>query len=407
MAGRLSPTHEAPYRGLRVLDFGQGIASPYCAMLLGIYGANVIKVEPPEGDWSRFLGTTYGSHTTLSAVYNRGKRSLCLDMKHKDGIAIAQKLARECDVLIEGFRPGVAARLGLGYESLSRDNPGLIYLSISGFGQSGPYSKRPGSDSVAQAFSGLISINAGNDGTPHRVGTTISDVVTGVYAFQAIATTLFSRATIGTGRWIDVSLVQSTAALLGHKVAEHILEGGAPRALNVPASTYQTSDGWMMVTLVNEPQYKRLCMAIEREDLATDPRFIDFAARADSADALIPQLREIFLKQPTEAWLTRLHAADIIAERIHNPGEWLRNVHVEATKAAVCQDTPGVGKVYSPRTPGIASLSEDNLSPAPDIGQDSYAVLMQAGFPRGAIDDWVKAGAVRQAKGSGKGGGIS
>ena len=115
----------------------------------------------------------------------------------------------------------------------------------------------------------------------------------------------------------------------------------------------------MMVTLVNEPQYKRLCTAIEREDLASDPRFADFARRADSADALIPQMREIFLTQPTEAWLTRLHAADIIAERILNPGEWLRNVHVEATKAAVCQDTPGVGLVYTPRTPGIASLSED------------------------------------------------
>jgi len=135
---KLLPTHEAPYRGLRVLDFGQGIASPYCAMLLGVYGAEVIKVEPPEGDWSRFLGTTYGNHTTLSAVYNRGKRSLCLDMKHKDGIAIAQRLAKECDVLIEGFRPGVAARLGIGYEELSRDNPGLIYLSVSAFGQSGP-----------------------------------------------------------------------------------------------------------------------------------------------------------------------------------------------------------------------------------------------------------------------------
>jgi len=399
---KLSPTHEAPYRGLRVLDFGQGIASPYCAMLLGVYGADVIKVEPPEGDWSRYLGTTYGNHTTLSAVYNRGKRSLCLDMKHKDGISIAQRLAKDCDVLIEGFRPGVAARLGLGYENLSRDNPGLIYLSISGFGQSGPYSKRPGSDSVAQAYSGLVSINVGNDGTPHRVGTTISDIVTGVYAFQAIATTLFSRAAVGTGRWIDVNLAQSTAALLGHKVAEYILEGGAPRALNVPASTYQTSDGWMMVTLVNEPQYKRLCTAIEREDLASDPRFADFAGRADSADALIAQMREIFLKRPTEAWLTRLHAADIIAERIHNPGEWLSSVHVEATKAAVCQHTPGVGPVYSPRTPGIASLSEDNLRPAPDVGQDSFAVLMEVGFDRAAIDDLVKAGAVRQARGDGK-----
>jgi crotonobetainyl-CoA:carnitine CoA-transferase CaiB-like acyl-CoA transferase len=395
---RLAPTHEAPYRGLRVLDFGQGIASPYCAMLLGVYGANVIKVEPPEGDWSRYLGTTYGNHTTLSAVYNRGKRSLCLDLKHKDGIAIAQKLAREADVLIEGFRPGVAARLGLGYDSLSHDNPGLIYLSVSGFGQSGPYAKRPGSDSVAQAFSGLVSVNAGADGTPHRVGTTISDIVTGVYAFQAIATTLFARATVGTGRWIDVNLCQSTAALLGHKVAEFILEGGTPRALNVPAGTYQAKDGWMMVTLVNEAQYKRLCTAIGRDDLANDPRFADFASRADSADALIPQLREVFLTQTAEAWLTRLHAADIIAERILNPGEWLRNAHVEATRAAVCQDTPGVGPVYTPRTPGIASLSEDGLRPAPDIGQDSFEVLTEAGFDSAVIDELIAIGAVRQSR---------
>ena len=405
MAGKLSPTHEAPYRGLRVLDFGQGIASPYCAMLLGVYGADVIKVEPPEGDWSRFLGTTYGNHTTLSAVYNRGKRSLCLDMKHRDGIAIARRLAKDSDVLIEGFRPGVAARLGLGYEELSRGNPGLIYLSVSGFGQSGPYSKRPGSDSVAQAFSGLVSVNPGNDGLPHRVGTTISDVVTGVYAFQATATTLFARSATGTGRWIDVNLAQSTAALLGHKAAEHVLEGGAPRALNVPAGTYQCKDGWMMVTLVNEAQYKRLCSAIGREDLAVDPRFADFARRADSADALIPQLREVFRPQSTETWLSRLHAADVIAERIHNPGEWLRSPHVEATKGAVRQHTPGIGAVYSPRTPGIASLSEDHLCPAPDIGQDSTAVLLEAGYDSAAIEELMRAGAVRQAKVAAQAGG--
>src|SRR6266851_186530 len=129
----LSSTYDAPYRGMRVLDFGQGIASPYCAMLLGVYGADVIKVEPPEGDWSRYLGTTYGNHTTLSAVYNRGKRSLCLDLKDERGIGIAKKLARDFDVLIEGFRPGVASRLGLGYDTLSADNSGLIYLSVSGF----------------------------------------------------------------------------------------------------------------------------------------------------------------------------------------------------------------------------------------------------------------------------------
>jgi len=154
----------------------------------------------------------------------------------------------------------------------------------------------------------------------------------------------------------------------------------------------------MMVTLVNEPQYKRLCAAIERENLASDPRFADFASRADSADALISQLREVFLSQPTDAWLSRLHAADIIAERILNPREWLRNVHVEATRGAVCQDTPGVGAVYSPRTLGIASLSEDSLCPAPDIGQDSVAVLSEAGLDRDTIDGLIRTGAVRQAK---------
>jgi crotonobetainyl-CoA:carnitine CoA-transferase CaiB-like acyl-CoA transferase len=395
----MAPTHDAPYRGLRVLDFGQGVASPYCAMLLAVYGADVIKVEPPEGDWSRYLGTTHGSHTALSAVYNRGKRSLCLDLKHEQGIEVAKRLAGDCDVFIEGFRPGVAARLGIGYEAVAGDNPRVIYLSISAFGQNGPYSKRPGSDSVAQAFSGLVSVNVGNDGIPHRVGTTISDVATGIYAFQAIATALFARASVGTGRWIDVNLAQSTAALLGHKVAEHVLEGGAPRALNVPAGSYQTADGWMMVTLVNEAQYKRLCAAIARDDLGSDPRFADFARRADAADTLIAEMRGVFLTQSTDTWLGRLQACDIIAERILTPGEWLHNVHVEATKAAVCQHTPGVGSVYAARTPGLMGTSEDRLRPAPDIGADSREVLLEAGFQRSAIDNLISAGAVRTSTG--------
>src|SRR5262249_16009527 len=155
--------------------------------LLAAYGADVIKIEPPEGDWSRRLGTTYGNHSALSAVYNRGKRGLYLDLKQEKAIAIACQLARRSDVVIEGFRPGVMTRLGLDYGTLSRDNPRFVYLSISGFGQTGPYAQRPCSDSVAQAFAGLVSVNIGNDYVPHRVGTTVSDICTGVYAFQAIA----------------------------------------------------------------------------------------------------------------------------------------------------------------------------------------------------------------------------
>lgn len=390
----LQATHEAPFRGLRVLDFGQGVASPYCGALLASYGADVIKVEPPEGDWSRRLGTTYGTHSALSAVYNRGKRSLCLDLKKKSALDVARNLAAKCDIFIEGFRPGVAARLGLGYDVLSRDNSRLIYLSVSGFGQTGPYAERPCTDSVAQAFSGLVSVNVGNDKVPHRVGATISDVATGVYAFQAVSTALFARATVGTGRWIDVSLTQSTAALLGHKLAEHMLEGGAPRALNVPAGSYQTRNGWIMVTLVTEPQYQRLCSVLQRDDLATDPRFSDFAKRSDTADQLIGEVRDVFVNDTTEAWLSKLHAADIIADRILSPTDWLHNPHVETTRASVLSDTPGVGSVYLARTPGTSVELGDALPPAPDIGQHSTEVLRENGYDESAIEELTKTGAV-------------
>jgi crotonobetainyl-CoA:carnitine CoA-transferase CaiB-like acyl-CoA transferase len=372
----LQPSHEAPFRGLRVLDFGQGVASPYAGYLLAANGADVIKIEPPEGDWSRRLGTTYGSQSALSAVYNRGKRSLVLDLKKPEAIETARKLAAGADVVIEGFRPGVMDRLGLGYDALSRDNPRLVYLSISGFGQEGPYAQRPCSDSVAQAFSGLVAVNVGADGVPHRVGATLSDVCTGLYGFQAVATALFARATVGRGRRIDVNLSQSTAALLGHKFAEHVLEGGAPRLLNVPAGSYRTSDGWIMVTLVTEAQYGRLCSVLAREDLAKEPRFASFALRADCAEELADELRKVFPSDTTASWLSRLHSADIIADRILNPSEWIANEHVRATRGALRTETPGVGDVFAARTPGMAGNNEQSLRAAPDIGQQSEAAWL-------------------------------
>ncbi|MGB3487629.1 MAG: CoA transferase [Xanthobacteraceae bacterium] len=369
------PSHEAPFSGLRVLDFGQGVASPYAGYLLAANGADVIKVEPPEGDWSRRLGTTYGNQSALSAVYNRGKRSLVLDLKQPEAIQAARRLAAAADVVIEGFRPGVMDRLGLGYDALSKDNARLIYLSISGFGQTGPYAQRPCSDSVAQAFSGLVAVNVGADGVPHRVGATLSDVCTGLYGFQAVATALFARTTVGKGRRLDINLTQSTAALLGHKFAEYSLEGGTPRLLNVPAGSYRTSDGWLMVTLVTEAQYVRLCSALSREDLAKEPRYANFSLRSDCADQLAAELRKAFATDTTDSWLARLHAADIIADRILNPSEWLANEHVRATGAAVRTDTRRVGAVFAARTPGMADNIEALLCPAPDIGQDSQSIL--------------------------------
>jgi crotonobetainyl-CoA:carnitine CoA-transferase CaiB-like acyl-CoA transferase len=208
---------------------------------------------------------------------------------------------------------------------------------------------------------------------------------------------LFARATTGNGRWIDVSLTQSTAALVGFKLAEYMLEGGSPRSLNVPAGSYRTKDGWLMVTLVNEPHYQRLCKVLGRDDLATDPRYGDFARRSDAADQLIAEVAKTFLNDTTQAWLDRLLAADVIAERILSSGDWLADPHVKAIDAATATDTPGMGPVYVARTPGFTGDGEDRLTAAPDVGQHSRAVLLDSGYDEETVDVLLRAGAVREA----------
>ena len=377
---------EGAYSGLRVLDLGQGVAAPYCAMLLAMHGADVVKLEPLEGDWSRGLGTGYGgAQTAMSAHYNRGKRSVALDLKSPAGREVALLLADRADVVVENFRPGVAERLGLGYPALAARNPRLLYLSISGFGAVGPYAQLPCTDSVAQAFSGMMSVNLGNDRAPHRVGTTIVDTLSGLYAAQALGVALYARERSGQGRRLDVSLTQCAAAVLGYKLAEHILEGGAPRALNVPTGVYRTADGWIMIALVKEEQFPRLATALGRPDLAADPRFADFAARARHADPLGEILGTILPSDTTAGWLARLRAADILADRINGFDDWLADPHVVATSGAVRVVQPGIGEFRTPRTPGIVAAADAAMRPAPGIGEDGRAILAELGLTDEAI----------------------
>ena len=376
---------DAPYAGLRVLDLGQGIAAPHCGMLLAMHGAEVVKLEPVAGDWSRGLGTRYGHHTAMSAQFNRGKRSLALDLKAPAGRDIAIRLAAQADIVIEGFRPGVAARLGLGYEALRTRDPRLIYVSVSGFGQQGPNIDLPCTDSVAQAFSGLVAVNLGNDGTPHRVGALIVDALTGLYAAQAVGVALFTRERHGVGRWIEVSLAQCAAAVLGHKLAEHGLENGMPKVLNVPTGSYPTRDGWIMVALIRESDFGRLAGVLGRPEWAADPRFATFPARADNATALLGMMRAIVATQTTAHWLQRLRAAEVLADRVNGFDDWLADPHVVATGGAVTVAQPGMGSFRTPRTPGVPPEAEARLGPAPGIGEHGTAILGELGLDDAAI----------------------
>jgi crotonobetainyl-CoA:carnitine CoA-transferase CaiB-like acyl-CoA transferase len=376
---------DGAYSGLKVLDLGQGIAAPYCAMLLAMHGADVVKLEPPTGDWSRGLGKRYGDHTAMSAHFNRGKRGLALDLRAPAGRDIALALAKRADVVIEGFRPGVAARLGLGYEALSVLNPRLLYVSVSGFGQAGPHIGLPCTDSVAQAFSGLAAVNIGNDGGPHRVGAMIVDALTGLYAAQALGVALFARERTGKGARLDLSLTQSAAAILGHKLAEHVLENGNPQIVNVPSGAHRTQDGWVMIALLREADFVRLVTALGAPELASDPRFNSFAARAANSPAIFAALGAIFARETTAHWLRVLRDADVLSDRINGFDNWLTDPHIVATGGAVDVTPADMPAFKVPRTPGISAETDAAMSTAPHIGEHSRAILAELGFDDAAI----------------------
>jgi crotonobetainyl-CoA:carnitine CoA-transferase CaiB-like acyl-CoA transferase len=301
------------------------------------------------------------------------------------GHAVALDLAKRADIVIEGFRPGVAARLGLGYEALSALNPRLLYVSVSGFGQEGPNIGLPCTDSVAQAFSGMAAINIGNDGTPHRVGAMIVDALTGVYAAQALGVALYARERTGKGARLELNLTQSAAAILGQKLAEHVLEDGKPQVVNVPTGAHRTKDGWLMIALLREADYVRMVTALGAPELASDPRFNTFAARYQNTAAIFATLGGIFARETTAHWLAVLRGADILSDRINGFDDWLADPHIVATGGAVAVESADMPAFKVPRTPGVSAAVDTALSPAPHVGEHGRAILAELGYDDAAI----------------------
>jgi crotonobetainyl-CoA:carnitine CoA-transferase CaiB-like acyl-CoA transferase len=373
-------SYDAPFAGLKVVDLSQGIAGPYAGMLLAQYGADVIKVEPPEGDWARALGRRYGDMSAFAIAANLGKRAIVLDLKIDTDRATLRRLVASADVFIESFRPGVAARLGFGYEDVAALSPRVIYLSVSGFGQTGPDAERPAVDTVFQAFTGLMSVNRGLDGIPHRVPVIVMDMATALSSFQAMAVALYARRDQPRGRYIESSLLRGGATIQAVSLVMHHLEDGKPQPGLTPSGTFKASDGWINLTILRDAEFPVLCDALELPAVKADPRFTTNASRFANVGAMNAALEPAFAARTTEDLSARLRAARLMHQRVNTYLEFLDHPHVKATGAVTWIEQPGIGRVPVPAVPGLPPLvSGSPRAVSPSMDQHRKEILAELG----------------------------
>jgi len=393
-------SYEAPFAGLKVVDLSQGVAGPYCGMLLAQQGAGVIKVEPTgDGDWARTIGKRYGGHTAYSIPTNFGKRSIALDLKSAEGKDVLWRLIAGADVLLEGFRPGVLDRLGFGYEAVSVREPRILYLSVSGFGQTGPQSGRPAMDPVLQAFTGLMVDNKGEDGIPHRVPFVVIDMSTALYAFHALSAALYARRDEVRGRRIEVSLLQGASAMQVIRMMMVYLEGEQVRRA-MPSGVFRTADGWLQFLVVRQDSWVKFCsVVLERPELATDPRFADDTGRMSNEAELMGIVRPAIAEKPTAYWSERLREADIMHERLNTFREFLRQPQADAIGLVSWLEPGGTPEpVPVPNIAGITPFANGTpRGTTPLLGQHTAEVLREHGFTAAEIAALVESKVVSQA----------
>ena len=362
--------------GMKVLDLSQGVAGPHAAMLCALYGADVVKVEPPAGDWCRGLGTPYGDLTANSTVYNRGKRSVCVDMKKPDALGAVREMMSKADVVVESFRPGVMAKFGLDYASIAKDNPRAIYVSINGFGNTGPLIDAPATDMVLQGLSGLMYCNADVTGAPQRIDLVLVDITTGLYAFQAISAALLERERFGSsGRYIECSLLQSAVALQAGRLVEDYMGGSMTRIYH-PAGVFASSDGHFSMTVRRNDHFAALCKAIGREDIID--RYATVELRRAHVVEMMPVIRGELAKLTFADVSRLLTAADILHSRVNTHAEMLAHPQTLASRAIRWCRQDGVDvELPIAAVPGAPPPSADTQ--APHLGQHTFEALRDWG----------------------------
>jgi formyl-CoA transferase len=384
-----------PLQNIRVLDLSRVLAGPHCTMVLSDLGAEVIKVERPEtGDDTRQWGPPFaGGESAYFLSSNRNKKSITLNLKTERGRQLAAALASKSDVLIENLLPGTLDKMGLGYDALKQRHPRLVYCSITGFGQDGPYRDRPGYDLLVQAMGGVMSITGEPDGEPMKVGVGICDITAGLYAATAICAALAARERTGVGDRIDVSLLDSTVSWLANVASAYLVTGNRPKRYGnahptiAPYEAFHASDGYFVVAVGNDGQWQRFCRAVDRADLYADERFRTNPLRVEHRDVLIPILVEYLASKPMAYWLERLEKNGVPAAPVNAVDQVFADPQVLARQMALDVPHPTIGNLRMVGSPlKMASLKERPFVAPPLLGEHTEEVLLQLGLQKSEIE---------------------
>lgn len=395
-------------KGIRVLDLTNVLAGPFCAYQLGLMGAEVIKIEiPNSGDLARQLGADVSLNAKLMGAsflaQNGGKKSITIDMKSDAGKAVLLRLVETADVLVENFRPGVMARLGLGYEELQQVKPDLIYCAISGFGQQGPLKNAPAYDQIVQGLSGVMSITGGDDSAPLRVGYPVADSIGGITGAFAIATALVRRANTGEGAFIDVSMLDSTICTMGWVVSNYLIADQVPRPLGndnftaAPSGTFKTKEGLLNIAANKQQQFVTLAQLIGRADLATDPRFAERESRKRHRAALTVEIEAGLMQHTAAEWDAVLNRAGVPAGRVLTVAQALQHPQIEHRELLRSFDNvPGIERPIRLTRAGFKLKGDDPevASPPPTLGMHTDELLRELGYGAEQIDALKQQGAV-------------
>ena len=391
-----------PLEDVAVLDFSRVLAGPFCSMILGDLGARIIKIEPPGGDDTRQYGPFIDQESAYYMSINRNKESIVLNLKSPEGVDAARKLAAKVDVVLENYRPGTMERLGLGYDTLKKINPRLIYAAVSGFGQTGPWKHKAAYDIIVQGMSGMMSITGNEGGPPVRVGISIGDIAAGLFTAIGILSALYERNKSGKGQFVDVSMLDCQLAILENALARYLVANEIPSPLGTrhpsitPFAAFPSKDGYVLAGMGNDSLWKKFCQSVGCLYLTEDERFQSNKSRTEHWEELEPLLNEIFKTKTTSEWVEFLEAQGIPCGPINTIDKIVKHPQVLARKLLIEVETVGGRTVTIPRIPVMMERTDpDVYKPAQKLGESTRKILMEAGYSQEEIQKMYDSGAVK------------